>query len=241
MDGRAKTSSVEILLTGMEGVGLPFLKKLEELWGAKAAGRFGCAQMRADFMFTDENGVGDPVKPGVLYNMDPYVLLEVLDPSTGQPVRDGEFGELVVTSLYHLDNPVIRNRLRDGAVYRAGGYVKGARAFHGVEVGTIGRLDDVKKVKGVNLYPQAVDDLVFSVPEISHYDVVITSATNLADEIALRLQLKPGTAEVQQAELRDRLMKALSNRMGINFDVEFVSKIAVNEYKAHRWKDLRIR
>jgi phenylacetate-CoA ligase len=98
MDGRAKTSSIEILLTGMEGVGLPFLKNLEEQWGAKAAERFGCAQMRADFMFTDENGVGDIGKPGVLYNMDPYVLLEVLDPSTGQPVRDGEFGELVVGS-----------------------------------------------------------------------------------------------------------------------------------------------
>lgn len=241
MDGRARDSSIKTLLTGMEGVGLSFLKNIEEQWGATAAERFGCAQMRADFMFTDEQGVGEPGKPGILYNMDQFVLLEVLDPVTHLPVADGEFGELVVTSLYHLDNPVIRNRLRDGGVFRKGGYLKGSRSFDGVEVASIGRLDDVKKVKGINLYPQAVDDLVFSMPEVEQYEVVITSTPSFADEIALRVQMKPEFHASASSPLQTRLSAAIKERMGINFKIEFASDIPVNDYKARRWKDLRVR
>lgn len=241
MDGRAKDSSITTLLTGMEGVGLSFLKGIEEQWGAKAAERFGCAQMRADFMFTDEHGVGEPGKPGVLYNMDQFVLLEVLDPVTQLPVADGEFGELVVTSLYHLDNPVIRNRLRDGGIFRKGGYLKGSRSFNGIEVASIGRLDDVKKVKGINLYPQAVDDLVFSMSEVEQYEVVITSTPSFSDEIALRVQLKSEYPENSFSPLKNRLTAAIKERMGINFKVELANEIPVNEYKARRWKDLRVR
>lgn len=240
MNGRAKNSSVQFLLTGMEGVGLSFLKGLEEQWGAKAADRFGCAQMRADFMFTDERGVGHPGDPGILYNMDHFVVLEVIDPATGLPVQDGEFGELVVTSLYHLDNPVVRNRLRDGGVFRKGGYLKGDRAFHGVEVASIGRLDDVKKVKGVNLYPQAVDDIVFSMPEADRYEVVITSSSNHSDEITLRLQLKEALSSSKE-DLERCMRTLLKERMGINFNIEFAGDIPVSDYKARRWKDLRDR
>lgn len=238
MDRPARESSIEVLLTGMEGASLSFLNGLEETWGATVAERFGCAQMRADFMFTDESGIGGPDRPGILFNIDPFVLLEVLDPATGLPVQDGEFGELVVTSLYHFDNPVVRNRLHDGGVFRKGGLLPGGRSFHGVEVGSIGRVDDVKKVKGINLYPQALDDLVFSWPEVAQYEVVITSQ-GFSDVITLRVQPKTGAAGQLAPDFEERAMQALKERMGVSFALEICQNIPVSDYKARRWHDLR--
>ncbi|MAY33052.1 MAG: hypothetical protein CMM86_10655 [Rhodovulum sp.] len=239
MGDEARQSSVTTLLTGLEGASLPFLKSIEEMWGAKAYDRFGCASMRADFMWSDENGIGEPGRPGSLLNIDPFVLLEVVDPDTGLPVADGEFGELVITSLYHFDNPVIRNRVRDGAVFQKGGRKGSIRNFHGVEMASISRIDDVKKVKGINIFPQAVDDLVFSWPEIEQYEVILTRTAAFVDVATLRLQLREGVSGLTPDHIVARGKEAVKSRLGINFDIEIVPRIEVSDYKARRWRDLR--
>lgn len=233
--------SVKVLLTGLEGAGLSFLKRLEEQWQAKAADRFGCSQMRADFMFTDEQGVGEPGKPGILYNIDPYVLLEVIDTTTGLPVNDGEFGEMVVTSLYHFDNPVIRNRLRDGGIFRRGGAPGARRNFGGIEVASIARTDDVKKVKGVNLFPQAVDDLLFSLADVEEYQVVLTSSSSMSDIATVQIMTKSALDPRAAAAFRKTASDRLRERMGISFEVELVGDLPRSEYKARRWRDERQR
>lgn len=239
MGEEARSAGVTTLLTGLEGASLPFLKSIEEMWGAKAYDRFGCASMRADFMWSDEGGVGEPGKPGSLLNVDPFVLLEVVDPETGIPVADGEFGELVITSLYHFDNPVVRNRVRDGAVFQKGGRKGAIRNFHGVEMASISRIDDVKKVKGINIYPQAVDDLVFSWPSVEQYEVVLTRTANFADIASLRLQLRQGSDNTGSDQFIARAKEEVKKRLGINFNIEIVPNVEVSDYKARRWKDLR--
>jgi|SRR5579871_68444 len=240
LEAEGTIPQVDVLLTGLEGVGLSFFKKLEMQWGARVAERFGCAQMRTDFMFTDESGIGSPASPGTLYNMDPYVYLELLDPSTGLSVRDGEFGEMVVTSLFHLDNPVIRIRLNDGAVFRSGERSRGPRKFQGVELASITRLDDVKKVKGINIYPQAVDDLVHTLPEIAQYEVVLSSTADYLDVATLNVQLK-SRESTEKLGVESTLRSLCKERLGIHFEVCIVPEIAVSDYKARRWKDLRER
>lgn len=236
----AKKCGVEVLLTGLEGVGPSFFERLQDQWGARAADRFGCAQMRADFMFTDERGVGTPSDPGVLVNTDPFVYLEVLDVNTGLPVADGEFGELVVTSLYHFDNPVIRNRLKDGGIFRKGGMGGVQRQFSGIQVGSITRIDDVKKIKGINVYPQAVDDILFSLPEVEQYEVILSSTADFTDQVLVNIQCRDSVA-VMPSDGGARIRSLFKERLGINFNVAFVDFIEVSDYKARRWKDLRNR
>ena len=113
---------VEVLLTGLEGVGFSYLEQLQPGWDAVIADRFGCTQVRADFMFTCEHGIGTRRPPRPAAQPRPVRHPEVIDVETGLHVADGEFGELVVTSLYHLDNPVIRCRLRDGGVWHPARY-----------------------------------------------------------------------------------------------------------------------
>ncbi len=230
--------SVEVLLCGLEGVGLSYFGQLQERFGARAYDRFGCAQMRSDFMFCCEHGVGTPGSPGVLHNVDPYVLLEVVDPETGKHVADGEFGELVVTSLYHLDNPLVRCRLKDGGIYRAPGSCACGRPFGGVEVASISRMDDVKKVKGVNVYPQAVDDLLYSFAEVEEYRVLLRSVAG-ADVATVELMTKAPLAEDAREGFTRAVASGLRERVGIGFGVELHEELPRSEYKARRWHDER--
>lgn len=232
--------SIKVLLTGLDGAGYSYFARLEDQWQARVADRFGCTQLRNDFMFTCEHGIGVSERPGMLHCVAPLVLLEVIDPSTGKPVKDGEFGELVVTSLYHLDNPVVRCRLRDGGVFRQGAYCACGRHFNGVEIGTIGRTDDVKKVKGVNIYPQAVDDLMYSFPEVDEYQILLTTSKANADVATLKVMPKQGVP-CEPHDFVSRLKGDLQGKTGIRFEIQLVSDLPRSEYKARRWRDERDR
>lgn len=233
--------SIKVLLTGLEGAGYSYFSRLENQWQAKVADRFGCTQLRSDFMFTCEHGIGVAGRPGMLHCLDPFVLLEVIDPQSGKPVKDGEFGEIVVTSLYHFDNPVVRCRIRDGGVFRKASYCACGRPFGGVEIGTIGRTDDVKKVKGVNIYPQAVDDLMYSFGEVDEYQILLTTSKTNADIAAIKIMPKAGLPAAGHDDFVIRLKKDIHKKTGIHFDVELVADLPRSEYKARRWLDQRDR
>jgi phenylacetate-CoA ligase len=236
-EDRAPTESVEVLLTGLEGAGFSYFAQLERGWNARVSDRFGNTQLRCDHMFTCEHGVGTAERPGLLHNIDPFILLEMIDPETGRHVADGEFGEMVVTSLYHLDNPVVRCRLRDGGIWRPGAYCACGRPFGGIEVASIHRTDDVKKVKGINIYPQAVDDLVFSFAEVDEYRVILSSDERLADVAAVKVMTKTPPP----VGFADELERGLHRRIGIHFAVSLVDHLPRSEYKARRWLDERVR
>lgn len=231
---------VDTLLTGLEAASLPYLHRLEDQWNARAFDRFGCAAMRADFMFSCEYGVGTEQRPGVLHNIEPNVWLEVIDPATGRHVNDGEYGELVVTSLYNRDTPLVRCRLRDGGIYRAAGYCRCGRPFGGVDVASISRMDDVKKIKGVNVYPQALEEAVLASPEIEEYEVVLSSTPDATDIATVTVMLKRHVALENTSALTSTVAHALHSRLGIHFSVK-VGELERSEYKARRWRDERVR
>jgi phenylacetate-CoA ligase len=228
---------VEVLLTGAEGAARSVLEALERDWEAKVYDGFGCTQLRMDFLFTCEVGIGTRERPGLLHNIDPYMLTEVLDPATGKHVADGEFGELVVTSLYHTDNPMIRCRLRDGAVYHSGAYCQCGRPFGGVEVAGITRTDDMKKIKGVMVSPQVVEDALFSFDEVDEYRVMLRTSADHADIAAVKIMTKGPTADPDL--FLSRVVETLRTRVGIGFEAQLSDDLPRSEYKARRWDDER--
>lgn len=237
----ARTLGLKALLTGGEGSGFAWLERLEEAWGAKAYDRYGSTQTGNDHMFCCEAGIGTANRPGMLHNIDPMVLVEVIDPKTGRHVRDGEAGEIVVTSLYHTDTPLIRCRTRDRGVWHEPSYCRCGRAFGGVEVASISRLDDMKKVKGVNIWPQAVDDVMFAEPMVDEYQVVLASDSRNADIATVRVMPKKALAGEEVSNWRRYLADSLRKRIGITFAVEVLppGALARSEYKAKRWQDDR--
>lgn len=236
-----RSFGVDVLLTGGEGSGLAWLARMEDAFGAKVYDRYGSTQSGNDHMFTCEHGIGTLERPGMLHNIDPMYLTEVVDPATGRPVKDGEPGEIVITSLYHLDTPLMRCRTRDRGIRRDWRSCSCGRPFSGVEVASISRIDDMKKVKGVNIWPQAVDDVMFADRLVEEYQVKLQSDHRDADTATLIVMPKTShSAEVTES-WRAALADTIQRKVGIRFAVEIrePGSLAHSEYKARRWIDER--
>ena len=234
---------MRVLITGAEHAGFSWLQRLERAWNAKAYDRYGSTQSGNDHMFACERGIGTRERLGTLHNTDLYHIVEVLNPETGRHVEHGEEGEIYMTSLYRTDTPAIRVRMRDRAIWHEPGSCPCERPYSGAEMCSIGRIDDVKKVKGVNIWPQAVDDLVFGIDEVDEYQVVLTSSDTEADMATVRVMLGTTLSDRKASDVSDRVATELRRRIGISFTVEILEpgSLERSEYKARRWIDQRNR
>jgi len=221
---------LKCLISGGESAGLSWLRRLESQWGVPVHDRYGSSQAGTDHMLSCRVG-------RMLHNVDPYVLVEIVDPDTGRHVADGEEGELVITNLYRLDTPLIRCRIGDRAVYREPSYCGCGIPFMGVELATISRADDMTKIKNVNVWPQAVDDVVFGFDFVSEYEVVLTTSDAGADVATVRVAPSRAVVEPEAGELA----AALRDRVGIRFEIETTQpgELRFEDNKARRWRDLR--
>jgi phenylacetate-CoA ligase len=238
---RPPAPSVKYLFGGGEGAGVAWYQRLQEEWQARFFDRYGSTQSRNDHMFSCEQGIGTSSRPGMLHNVDSHVLFEIVDPATGRHVADGEQGEVVLTSLYHTDTPLIRCRMRDTAVYREGRYCACGRCYRGLELGSIGRSDDMHRVKGVNIWPQAVDDLMFSIPEIDEYFVTLSTNETGADIGTIQVMPKDPAGVPNPADFASHVREKLRERVGVRFEIALVplGTLQRSEYKARRWRDER--
>jgi phenylacetate-CoA ligase len=240
-DTHPPVPSVKFLFGGGEGAGVAWYQRLQEEWQARFFDRYGSTQSRNDHMFSCEHGIGTSSRPGMLHNVDSHVLFEIVNPETGMHVADGEQGEIVLTSLYHTDTPLIRCRMRDTAVYRAGRYCPCGRNYSGLELGSIGRSDDMHRVKGVNIWPQAVDDLLFGIPEIDEYFVTLTTSSTGADIGTIQVMPKNPATISDAGGFAAGVAAKLRDRVGVRFEIALVplGTLQRSEYKARRWRDER--
>jgi phenylacetate-CoA ligase len=156
---------------------------------------------------------------GLHVNESEFVA-EVLDPATGEP---GEAGELVLTNLGRLGSPAIR--------YRTGDRVRVARepcpcgrTFMRLAGGILGRVDDMLIVRGVNVFPSAIENVVRSFAGVDEFQIEVY-AHGALQEVRLRLELSSGEPTPQQVQ--DRLRAAL----GIRVDVETVPPRTLPRYE----------
>jgi len=148
---------------------------------------------------------------------------EVLDAS-GAPVVEGELGELVLTPLGRCSWPLFR--------YQTGDIVRPRKTAAGLELegGILGRMDDMVIVRGVNLYPSAVEDVVRKVPEIGEYRVTVHKGAGLA-EISVEIE-SPGSEGIAP-QLEAEFERAFSLRIPVR-DVQ-IGTLPQFEMKARRW------
>lgn len=165
----------------------------------------------------------DPRQPGNLVILERSFLAESIDPVTLQPVAEGAQGELVLTTLRRRACPLMR--------YRTGDLVQMRRTPGGLvlEGGILGRVDDMVIVRGVNVYPSAVEAVVRAFPEVGEFQVTLDRTTPMA-ELDLEVEAVEGVAEA----LAERLQRDL----GIRVPVRAVAAGTLPrfELKARRWR-----
>lgn len=185
-----------IIVAGEAGGSIPATRaRLEQLWpGARIFDHHGMTEVGP---VTFEC----PAQPGVLHAIESSYVVEVIDPATGKEIESGGTGELVLTTLGRTGSPLLRYRTGDLVHPRPGPCACGRHdiAFEG---GILGRVDDMVIVRGVNIYPSAVEQIATAVPGVTDYRVRITSSHALPE-----IEVDVEVADPAQADTAARLLE----------------------------------
>ncbi len=225
-----------VILSGEPAGSIPQTKALiEEQWGAKAFDTAGMTEIGTIMVFECEH------QPGGTHIIEDHMIEEVIDPATLEPVDYGHRGERVVTSFGRGAIPLIRYRTGDLVCKVPASTCACGRGFDIYEGGILGRVDDMKIVRGTNVYPRAIEAIVREFREVDEFQTVITRE-GIRDEITLRVEMKSGFAQDGWDAMSDHLHRRLAlAHEGLNFRVERADagELPRFELKAKRTVDQR--
>src|SRR5437879_8560886 len=177
-------------------------------------------------------------RSGLTHVHEDYCYPEVLD-EDDRPVGPGGRGELVFTSLYRKAMPLLRYRTRD-VVQLADRACPCGRTLVAFDGGVLARLDDMKKIRGIIVYPRRIEELVRPHGGVDEFQIVFRRHEGL-DDILLRIDPSPALSLAERDGLRARLGEDLRTGLGIRVTVETVEPGALPrwDHKARRVKDER--
>ena len=229
-----RSTTLKTLFIGAEPHTEEQRRKIETLFNVKAYNSFGMTEMNGPgvgFECTEQNG---------MHIWEDCYVLEIINPETGEPVPDGEIGEMVLTTLDREMMPLIRYRTHDltRVIPDECPCGRTARRIDRIK----GRSDDMFIVKGVNIFPMQVEKVLVGHPELgSNY--LITLSNEDADEMIVEAELNELSTD-NYIELQ-QLQKAISHEMKdeilLTPKIKLVKKgsLPQSEGKAVRVKDLR--
>ncbi len=187
---------------GEPGASIPSTRRrIEDGWGARAYDHLGMTEMGA-YGFTC-------LHQDAVHVNEAEFIAEILDPITGEPVAEGERGELVLTNLGRWGTPAIRYRTHD-LVQRGPATCPCGRTYLTLTGGVLGRVDDMLIVRGVNIYPSSIEDVLRAIPGVEEFRITVLKAGEL-DEIELDVEC----AESVAPEVEMRLRQALGLRVPV--------------------------
>jgi phenylacetate-CoA ligase len=211
----------KIVVAGEPGGSIPEVRaRIEKLWGARVYDHHGMTEVGpVSYEVTD--------MPGNLIVVEEAYLAEVIDPQTGLEVADGECGELVLTNLTRVASPLLR--------YRTGDWVR-KRLLRGrlvLEGGVLSRLDDMVVIRGVNVYPSAIEAVVRQFSEVAEF-MVEQKKVDAMDEIELLIEAPSNLANSLLKKLETKLRDTFSLRIPVRLVTD--NSLPRHEFKAKRWR-----
>ena len=223
-------SSVErVLVAGEPGGGEPaFRAKLEAGWGARVTEAMGIGDIGVSLWGECER------QDGMHLGAHGFVHPELIDPESGAavPMEDGATGELVLTHLRHRAAPLLRFRTRDHVHVRTSPCPCGRP---GPRIRCIGRTDDMLIVRGVNVFPSAIREVVGAfAPDVSGHVLVRPQAAGVKQEPPLPVSVELAPGQRADEALADSIRERLRNVLIVQTQVELVpwGSLRRSEYKS---------
>lgn len=215
----------KIIVAGEPGGSLPEVRaRLSELW--KGARIFDHHGMTETGPVTYEH----PDKPLALCVIEEAYLAEIIDRESQLEVEPGQKGELVLTTLTRTASPLLR--------YRTGDLVE--KSYLETETGPVlcleggvlGRVDEMLVIRGVNVYPTAVEKIIRGFPEVIEFQVVQTTRQSMA-ELEVLLEADPRA----KSDLAERVQRELADAFTLRIPVKVVEagELPRFEFKSRRW------
>lgn len=226
----------KLICSGEPAGSIPAVKRqLEEAWGAKCGDTAGMTEVGTIMIFECSH------QPGGTHIIEDHFIEEVLDPASDEPVGYGELGERVVTSFGRGFIPVIRYRTKDMVMKVPASTCTCGRTWDLYNGGIRGRWDDMRLIRGTNVYPRAVEAIVREYSAIDEFQIYIWRKDDLQDEITINLEIKPGY-DTEWPELGEQLAKDLASaHEGLRFNIVRMDHgyLPRFELKAKRLVDVR--
>jgi len=213
----------KIIVAGEPGGSVPaFRARIETAWGARVIDHAGSTEV-GPWGFADADGVG-------LHVLESEFIAEFVSVETGQPAKSGELSYLLLTTLGRAGCPVIR--------YRTGDLVRptwpggGRNRFVLLEGGLLGRADDMMIIRGMNIYPSAIEQILHSFPEVVEYRMTVRKRGEL-DELVIEVE--------DHLQRPERIAEELRLKVGLKVEVRCVPAMSLPRFegKGKRFVDER--
>ena len=227
---------VKIALVGSELLTDAMREEMHKVWGN-------------DILITSNYGMSELMGPGVsgeclehtgMHINEDYFIPEIINPETGEVLPAGEQGELVITCIKKEALPLIRYRTKDitRLFYEK---CKCGRTFCRME-NLEGRSDDMIKIRGVNVFPSAIEEVILSFAELGpHYEIIL-ERDGYMDKMTIKVELAHSTDSFSELErIKSSVKNKLKTILGLDARVMLESPNTLQRFegKAKRVKDLR--
>ena len=215
-----------VIVAGEPGGGIPATReRIERAWGARVFDQHGLTEVGPVSFECFE-------QPGALHVNENEFICEVVDPGTLEPVADGHPGELLLTNLGRTGSPVIRYRTGDVVVRRSERCACG-RTFARLEGGIIARTDDMVNIRGVNVYPAAIESVLRGFEEVIEFRSTV-SRTGALRSLALEVEL---TTACDPRTITTGITQRLRDALGLTVPIQVVAPATLPrfEMKARRF------
>ena len=228
--------NVKIGLVGSELLTDAMREEMHKAWGN-------------DMLVTSNYGMSELIGPGVsgeceymcgMHINEDFFIPEIINPETGEVLPAGEKGELVITCIKKEGIPLIRYRTKDitRLIYEP---CKCGRTFVRME-NLSGRSDDMLKIRGVNVFPSQIEEVILSFNELGpHYEIIV-SRVGYVDKLEIRVELAHSTDSFSELQtIAQNVRNKLKIMLGLDAKVKLESPNTLQRFegKAKRIKDLR--
>ena len=228
--------SVRIALVGSELLTDAMREEMHKYWGP-------------DVLITSNYGMSELMGPGVsgecehhtgMHINEDYFIPEIINPETGEVLPEGEWGELVITCIKKEALPLIRYRTKDLTRLHYGKCACGRTTCRMENLS--GRSDDMLKIRGVNVFPSQIEEVVLSVEGLGpHYEIIV-ERDGYTDKLTVRVELAVATDSFSVLEKIEKTVRGkLRTVLGLDAKVKLESPNTLSRFegKAKRVKDLR--
>jgi phenylacetate-CoA ligase len=243
LDPKVDFPDLKAIMVAGQSYPLELARSLEAFWGTKLYETYGSSQGLGHVGATCERGAVVDGERGCIHIFEHHELLEVLDPDTGEHVAPGEVGVGVITNLDVEGSPLLRFRTDDRMVW-LGATCPCGRPHGAIEAGTMDRYDDMIKVRGMNVWPQTIDGLLFGAGVEEYVAEVSVDDADL-EQVDIRLaftaERRAALDTAERAATVARLVEEIKAKTNVTMRLREVdrSELPAFEFKAVRWSDRR--
>ena len=213
----------KIIVAGETGGSVPATRRrIEQAWNARVTDHSGASEV-GPWGYGDQNQEG-------LHVLESEFIAEFINVSTGEPAENGELSHLVLTTLGRHGAPVIR--YKTGDLVRPVWSDEATNRFVLLEGGVVGRTDDMMVVRGVNIFPSSIEQIMHSFPEVVEYRLTVSKKGEMD---ALMVEVED---HLQQP---DRIAEELLLRLGLHVEVKLAPALSLPRFegKGKRFIDSR--